>query len=132
MSTKGFTGISFPFRFDGRGRVAVSTTDINDFSHIKEGIAQIIGTAINERVFEVEWGSEVRQYNFKNTTDESDLALLDFLIKEAVKKWDNRVEIIEVRTTPDDDITGSYTIVDVDFLVTKYMKEDTASIKIGG
>jgi phage baseplate assembly protein W len=131
MAKTGFAGISFPFRFSGRGGVAVSTTSADDFSHIKEGLMQVIGTAVNERVFELGVGSEVYKSQFKNAWDESDTAILKFYVEDAVKKWDKRVEVDNVIITPmDDELIGTHIHVDVEFTVNKYMKSDTVSIKV--
>ena len=46
----GWKGLSFTFRFLPKGGVAVSTTDINDNSHIWESIQQLLMTNKNERV----------------------------------------------------------------------------------
>jgi phage baseplate assembly protein W len=131
MAKTGFTGIAFPFRFSGRGGVAVSTTSADDFSHIKEGLMQVIGTAINERIFELGVGSEVYKAQFNNAWDESDIAILKFYVQDAVKKWDNRVEVDNITVTPmDDEVQGTHIHVEVDFTVKKYMKSDTVSIKV--
>jgi len=79
---RGFTGISFPFRFDGRGGVATSTTSITDFSHIKESIMQIILTQVGERRMEPDFGSEVRDHLFTMVDDETDIAILKFKIQD--------------------------------------------------
>lgn len=129
----GFKGISFPFRFNGRGGVATSTTSSDDFAHIKEGIQQIIGTAIGERVFESTFGSEVNKYNFQNQDDPIEISRLRFYIEEALNKWEDRVELLDVQVTPiENDENIGYTLVEVDFKVLKYMKSDTVSMKIKG
>jgi phage baseplate assembly protein W len=131
MAQTGFKGISFPFRFNGKGGVATSTTTADDFSHIKEGLQQIIGTAIGERVFEVNFGSDVKKFNFQNQDDPIEISRLKFYIEDAVKKWDNRVELISVTITPMSTEEGEgYTLVDIDFHVKKYMKDDSVTIKI--
>jgi phage baseplate assembly protein W len=131
MSQKGFTGISFPFRFSGRGGVATSTTSTEDFSHIEESLRQILGTAIGERIFEIEFGSDVRQFNFKNQTDPTEISRLKFYISEAVAKFDNRVEILDVQVTPMESGSGAV-IVSVDFHVKKYLQQGTINMEMAG
>lgn len=129
----GFKGISFPFRFNGKGGVATSTTSSDDFSHIKEGIQQIIGTAIGERIFETKFGSEVNKYNFQNQDDPIEISRLKFYIEEAINKWEDRVELLDVQVIPvDNEEDVGYTLVEVEFKVLKYMKSDTAIMKIKG
>lgn len=133
LNQVGYKGISFPFRFNGRGGVATSTTSSDDFSHIKEGIQQIIGTAIGERIFETKFGSEVNKYNFQNQDDPIEISRLRFYIEEAINKWEDRVELLDVQVTPiENEENLGYTLVEVDFRVTKYMKSDTVSMKIKG
>jgi len=128
---KGFTGISFPFRFDGIGRVATSTTSITDFSHIKESIIQIILTQVGERRMELEFGSEVRDHLFSMSDDETDIAILKFKIQEAIEKHEKRVEINNIEIIRDESIAGEGTwIVEIDFKVIKYLKNDTVRFKL--
>lgn len=124
---RGFTGISFPFRFNSKGGVETSTTSVNDFTHIKESITQIILTIVGERVMELEFGSEIRSSLFKNLEEETDSAILKFYVEEAIKKFEKRVEVLNVEVIPQDE---GEVIVDVDFLVKRYLKNDTVSIKL--
>ena len=131
MNQVGFKGISFPFRFNGRGGVASSTTTPDDFSHIKEGLMQIIGTSIGERVCETTFGSEVRSFNFQNQDDPIEISRLKFYVEDAVKKWDSRVSVLNVTVTPATEAgMEGVTYVDVDFYVSKYLKQDSVSVKI--
>ena len=52
MPRSGFTGISYPFRLNGVGGVAISTTTEDDATHIAESIIQILGTGYLERPME--------------------------------------------------------------------------------
>lgn len=128
---KGFTGVSFPFRFDGRGGVAVSTTSVTDFSHIRESIIQIVLTQLGERRMELDFGSEVRDHVFSMTDDETDIAILKYEIKEAVERFDDRVEVTGITVTHDETMDGEIGwIVDVDIYVKKYLKNDTVRFKL--
>lgn len=128
---KGYTGISFPFRFDGRGGVATSTTSVIDFTHIKESIIQIILTQVGERRMELEFGSEVRDHLFKMVDDETDIAILKFQIKEAIQKFEKRVEVENIEVIHEEGVAGEGNwIVEIDFRVIKYLKNDTLRFKI--
>mgnify|MGYP000049785020 CR=1 FL=1 len=128
---RGFTGISFPFRFDGRGGVATSTTSINDFSHIEESIKQIVLTSIKERVMELEFGSNVRDHLFSMTDDETDIAILKFHIREAIEKFEKRVEIEDINILKDETEVGEGTwIVEIKFKVIRYLKNSVVRFKL--
>lgn len=128
---KGYTGISFPFRFDGRGGVATSTTSVIDFTHIKESIIQIILTQVGERRMELEFGSEVRTHLFNMVDDETDIAILKFQIKEAIQKFEKRVEVENIEVIHEESVAGEGNwIVEIDFRVIKYLKNDTLRFKI--
>lgn len=131
LGQKGFTGISFPFRFDGRGRVATSTTSVTDFSHIKESIIQIILTQVGERRMELEFGSEVKDHVFSMLDDETDIAILKFHIQEAIEKYEKRVEINNIEVFHGEGVTGDGTwVVEIDFKVIKYLKNDIVRFKL--
>lgn len=129
---KGFTGISFPFRFDIRGGVAVSTTNADDFSHIKESIMQILGTMKGERHYELKFGSEVHKVLFSNIDDLGEQDYLKFLVKEAIKEHEPRVEVEDVTITPTELEVGYGAIVTVNFLVKKYLSYDSVTVEMGG
>lgn len=128
---RGFTGISFPFRFDGRGGVATSTTSINDFSHIEESIKQIVLTSIKERTMELEFGSNVRDHLFSMIDDETDIAILKFHIREAIEKFEKRVEIEDINILNDETEVGEGTwIVEIKFKVIRYLKNSVIRFKL--
>lgn len=128
----GFKGMSFPFRFGGSGGVATTTTSINDFSHIKESIQQIIGTKIGERVNEIHFGSEVHKVLFEAVDDETAQAILKFYVIEAIQKFEKRVIVEEkdIVITPVDDADGAKLYVEIDFTVIQYMKQDRVVVKL--
>lgn len=128
---KGFTGISFPFRVDGRGGIATSTTSTVDFTHIKESITQILHTQLGERMMELEFGSEVRKHTFQMTDDETDIAILKFHIQEAIEKFEKRVEINNITVTHEESKDfGDSWIAEIDFTVIKYLKNDVVRLKL--
>lgn len=130
--SKGFTGISFPFRFNIRGGIATSTTSADDFSHIKESIMQVLGTMKGERHFELKFGSEVHKTQFSNIDDLGEQDYLKFLITEAIKQHEPRVEVEEVIIHPQDFEFGYGALVTVNFMVKKYLSYDSVSIELGG
>ena len=132
MGKQGYSGMSFPFRFDGRGGVAKSTTSHNDFSHIKEGIIQVLGTNLGERVMEINFGSEVYKSQFDSIYDEITHSELEFYVRDAIQVWDNRVEVKKVTVTPIDTEEFAGLQVDLDLKAVKYMQDFPMSIRISG
>lgn len=128
---KGFTGISFPFRVDGRGGIATSTTSTVDFTHIKESITQILLTQLEERNMELEFGSEVKKHTFQMTDDETDIAILKYHIQEAIEKFEKRVEVNNIAVFHEDiKDFGDTWIAEIDFTVIKYLKNDIVRLKL--
>lgn len=132
MKSKGFTGISFPFRFDIKGGIAVSTTNADDFSHIKESIMQILGTMKGERHFELKFGSEVHKTMFSNIDEQGEQDYLKFLIREAIEEHEPRVEVESINITPTELNNGYGAIVNVGFKVKKYLSYDEVTVEMGG
>jgi phage baseplate assembly protein W len=132
MNNIGYTGISFPFRFNGRGGVAKSTTTPDDFSHIEESIYQIVCTFKKERPMELDFGSDANASIFSNATDNVDVTLLKYYIEEAIKEWESRVKVdkITVNTVTDNDSSETYNEAEVHCTVLKYMQSLTVKVPL--
>lgn len=81
--------IGYPFRVDGRGRVADATDD----QHIRQMIEQVLFTLPGERVNRPDFGSGIQQLIFAPNSDEL-AAAAEFLVKGALEQWLG--EVIEV------------------------------------
>jgi phage baseplate assembly protein W len=92
--TLGPTGIKFPFRFSSSGRVAVSTTTINDTSHIKESIEQILFTAYRERLMLPLFGSPLNTLTFE--PQEAFKGLVESEIVDALETYEKRIQLTKV------------------------------------
>lgn len=69
---------------------------------IRESIIIILTTAKGERVMRPNFGCEINELVFaQNTT--STATLIKFYIKEALLKWEPRIEVLDVSVTPDED-----------------------------
>lgn len=90
----GFTGISFPFRFNNRGGIAMSTTSEYDISHIVESINFILKTQRYDRFMEHECYSDVDTQLFK-PLDTVIQSLIRFEIFEAIRKNEPRIQVRE-------------------------------------
>jgi len=67
---------------------------------IKESILIIIGTAKGERVMRPDFGCGIQELVFApNNT--STATLISVYIKEALLKWEPRIEVLNVSATPD-------------------------------
>ena len=99
----GTLGISFPFRLDETGRVAVSGISVEDqeFPHIEESVQQILLTRIGERFFRRDFGADIDNIVFEPNASLS-LAVLRTDIEDAITRWDPRVQILDVRMLDSD------------------------------
>ena len=74
--------INYPYRLDGRGRTADSTTD----EHIRQLIEQVLFTMPGERVNRPDFGCGIRQLLFAPNSQELATAT-DFLVRGALQQW---------------------------------------------
>jgi len=89
-------GIAFPVRLDARGNVALSEYEQN----IEESIRIILGTAIGERVMRPDFGCRIHDLVFY-PNNPSTAALVSFYVREALVKWEPRIEQVSVTSEPD-------------------------------
>ena len=94
-SIKKYTGISFPFRIGTKGGVVMSSTSPTEVPHIVESIKQILTTAFLERTMESGFYSEIDTQIFE-PNDPSTRALLDYQIKDALRRLEPRIEVKEI------------------------------------
>jgi len=91
-------GIKFPFRIDpSTGRIAIqnSSTKIEAEERIKQSIAQILGTRVGERPGLREFGSYLDDLPFEPNDEEFD-SYVEYIVTDAITKWEKRVKIAEV------------------------------------
>jgi len=89
-------GIGFPVRLDAKGNVALTEFEQN----IEEAIQIIIGTAPGERIMRPEFGCRIHDFVFY-PNNSSTASLVSFYVREALQKWEPRVDSIEVAAYPD-------------------------------
>ena len=104
MSARGFTGISFPFRINGKGSVETSTTGPSDVTHIAESIAQIFGTAPKSRVHEPRIGAASQSVIFGNMDEVRKAQFKSEAIAGAAQDKRVALEEREVTEKPEDGI----------------------------
>ena len=133
MPKSGYTGISYPFRVNSRGGATMSTTSVNDPTHIVESIKQIFGSHYLERPME---GDEI----FTNVAtslfepnDETMHYVLKSYMVEDLKRLEERIEVdeedIEFTVEIEDNI--EYLYATITFKVIRYNTFYTAKIKVG-
>ena len=74
--------IDFPFRFDGRGRTALTDRD----DHVRDMIEQLVLTNPGERVNRPEFGSGLLQLVFAPNSPEL-AATVQFTLQAALQRW---------------------------------------------
>lgn len=88
MAQPAICGVKFPFQFHA-GRVALSRGE----QHIKESVMQVIGTAKGEYLMKPDFGTNLRRRVFDPVNI---AALLESDIKEALIRWEARVELVNI------------------------------------
>lgn len=94
MSKNGYTGLSFPFRINNRGGIAMSSTSATSPEHIEESISQIILTRLKERPMELQVGSDVHRVVFA-PNDPATHALLRYSIVDALTRLEPRITVTQ-------------------------------------
>ena len=111
------TGVSFPFRLSSRGGLTLSTTTLEDSTHLEEGMFQILQTFKYDRPMENHFYSSLDSFMFSSMNSD-DISLLKYSIRDALK-LETRVYVplegISVKPFYSDDST-----VRVDIKYTRY------------
>jgi Bacteriophage baseplate protein W len=89
-------GISLPFTVRNG---MVRTSDGEDL--VRESILIILGTAKGERVMRPDFGCGIQELIFAPNTA-STATLVSAHVKEALQKWEPRIEVIDVRVSTDE------------------------------
>ncbi len=90
--------IAYPFKIDGRGRVA----DAPEAAHIRQMIEQILFTIPGERVNRPDFGCGLHQLVFDPNSDEL-AATTEFLIQGSLQQWlGDRIAVDAVQVSNDD------------------------------
>ncbi|MBM4394493.1 MAG: GPW/gp25 family protein [Deltaproteobacteria bacterium] len=106
-------GIQFPVGLDARGNVALSEYEQN----IEDSIGIVLGTAPGERVMRPEFGCKIHDFVFY-PNNASTAALAGFYVREALVKWEPRIEDVRVTAYPDPD-RENVMLVDISYKVSR-------------
>lgn len=94
-------GISFPMRVDHKGNIA-TTSGVSD---IDRGIRVVLSTAPGERVMRPAFGCRIWELMFEPINSNT-LGLMAEAVREALQRWEPRIDVMNVDVQPDDDDPG--------------------------
>ncbi len=90
------TGLKFPIWYKSGQFISSSGEEL-----IKESIGIILSTAKGERVMRPDFGCGIHELVFA-PNDTSTATLISIHVKEALLKWEPRIEVLDVTVIPDE------------------------------
>ncbi len=103
-------GWKYPVSIDG-GKIAFSQGE----ESIRESIKIILGTAKGERIMRPDFGCNINELAFSPNNTQT-ATMIEFHIKEALMKWEQRIEVLDVNAYPDQAETNRINI-DIDYMI---------------
>ncbi len=97
--------VDYPFRFDGRGRTALTSQD----DHIRDLIEQVLFTTPGERVNRPTFGSGLLQLLFEPNS-EALAATVQMAVQGALQQWLGELILVEAVQVESQDATVQVTI----------------------
>ena len=107
------TGLSFPLQSNVQGGLKLSA----EAQKVKESIWLILRTDLGERVYRPDFGCRLSELAFAPINHDT-LLRIKIYVLEALKKWEPRIDVDEVRADPDT-IAGRVNIV-IDYRLKSY------------
>ena len=117
-------GVAHPFRFDGRGRTAMTGGD----EHVRQLIEQVLFTAPGERVNRPTFGCGIHQLVFAPNSDVL-AAATQLTIQGALQQWLGDLIQLEAVEVESDDSRLSIT---VQYVVRRSLERRTETFTRGG
>ena len=99
------SGLSFPLAVDRRGAIALA----RDEQDIDQAIQLILGTAPGERPMRPEFGCGVHDFVF-DSIDANTIGNMEEAIREALLRWEPRIDVRDVRFDASEAVNGLLTI----------------------
>jgi phage baseplate assembly protein W len=96
-------GLAFPFSVDHRGSLAMTNGEVND------SIQMVLMTAPGERVMRPDFGCRIWDQLFE-PINANTMGLMAVSVREALSRWEPRIELDDVRVEPDPSIQGAVKI----------------------
>jgi hypothetical protein len=120
-------GFSFPFRFDGPGRVAVASGD----AKLRENVVHILMTGPGERIMRRDYGAGLRQL-LHDPNNDALRAIMQHQVAKAIARFEPRVLLQDVTVGQDeDDARQGVLRVSVTFTVRRTRQTQQISVPIG-
>lgn len=107
------TGLSFPLQSNVQGGLKLSA----EAQKVKESIWLILRTDLGERVYRPDFGCRLSELAFAPINNDI-LLRIKIYVLEALRKWEPRIDVDEVRADPDT-IAGRVNIV-IDYRLKSY------------
>ena len=99
------SGLAFPLQVDRRGGIALA----RDEQDIDQAIQLILGTAPGERPMRPEFGCGVHDFVF-DSIDANTIGNMEEAIREALLRWEPRIDVTDVKFDASDAVNGLLTI----------------------
>ena len=99
------SGLAFPLAVDRRGGIALA----RDEQDIDQAIQLILGTAPGERPMRPEFGCGVHDFVF-DSIDANTIGNMEEAIREALLRWEPRIDVTDVKFDASDAVNGLLTI----------------------
>ncbi len=103
-------GWKYPLEID-KGKIAFSESE----DSIRESIIIILGTGKGERIMRPDFGCEINELVFSPNNSQTS-SLIAFHIKDALMKWEPRIEVLDVNAYQDTDEKNRINI-NIDYMV---------------
>ncbi|MFP4345114.1 MAG: GPW/gp25 family protein [Anaerolineales bacterium] len=104
-------GLAFPLQVNQRGEIAL----VRGETDIEQSIRIILETSPGERVMRPEFGCRAKELLFA-PRDSSTAGLMAYYVRRALRRWEPRIEVLNVEALPDPDRDGVL-LVEVNYQV---------------
>ena len=91
-------GVAFPLGTDAYGKFKMGVHE----DSVAQSVQIILGTAVGERVMQPHFGCRIHDLIFHPVTPNT-CAMVSMYVRDALSKWEPRIQNIEVRSFPDPD-----------------------------
>jgi uncharacterized protein len=104
-------GIAYPMRIGPSGGIALSSRE----EEIAESMRLILGTSPGERPMRPEFGCPIHEHIFA-PADATTTGLIAFEVRNSLKRWEPRIEVLDVVVTAADD-QPSLLFIDISYAI---------------
>lgn len=98
-------GWAFPVETDGDGNVRL----VGGEADIEQAIRLVLSTAPGERIMRPEFGCGIQRYAF-STVDTTTLTMIEDDVRDALHRWEPRIELVDVTAELTDPAGGELTV----------------------